>query len=113
VVVDTGTELDLLDLDDLLVLARLGGLLLRLILEAAVVEELADRRDRLRRDFDQVQSRRFGAIERIEEGDDTDVGAFLVDQLDLGNATDLSVDARPFLGRRRCAERTANGRDLL
>ena len=42
--VDVGPELDLLDLDHLLALARLGGLLLRGILEAPEIEELGDRR---------------------------------------------------------------------
>ena len=44
VIVDHRAHLDLLDLDDLLLLAGLGGLLLFLIFEFAVVEDLADRR---------------------------------------------------------------------
>ncbi len=48
VIVDGGAHLDLFDLDDLLMLARLGRLLLRLILVFAVVEDLADGRVSLR-----------------------------------------------------------------
>jgi hypothetical protein len=44
VIVDGGAHLDLFDLDDLLMLARLGRLLLRLVFVFAVVEDLADGR---------------------------------------------------------------------
>jgi hypothetical protein len=44
VIVDHRTELDLLDLDDLLALARFGRLLLRGIFELPVIEKFADRR---------------------------------------------------------------------
>ena len=40
VIVDAGPHLDLFDLDDLLVLARLGGLLLLLVFVLAVIEDL-------------------------------------------------------------------------
>ena len=48
VVVDVRAELDLLDLDDLLVLAGLGRLLLLVELVFAVIQDLADRRARIR-----------------------------------------------------------------
>jgi hypothetical protein len=44
VIVDAGAHLDLFDLDDLLMLAGLGGLLLLLIFVFAEIEDLADRR---------------------------------------------------------------------
>ena len=44
VIVDAGPHLDLFDLDDLLSLARLGGLLLLLVFVFAVVEDLGHRR---------------------------------------------------------------------
>ena len=56
VVVDARAHLDLLDLDHPLLLAGGVGLLLRLVLELAVVEDLADRRGRGRRDLDQVEA---------------------------------------------------------
>jgi hypothetical protein len=40
--VDVGAHLDLLDLDDLLVLARLGSLLLVGVFQLAEIEDLAD-----------------------------------------------------------------------
>jgi hypothetical protein len=51
VIVDHRPQLDLLDLDDLLLLARFGGFLLRLIFVFAEIENLADRRDRVWRDL--------------------------------------------------------------
>jgi len=52
--VDVRPHLDLLDLDGALLLARLGGLFLRLIFVFAVVENFADRRLGIRRDLDEV-----------------------------------------------------------
>ncbi len=69
VVVDAGTELDLLDLDDLLLLAGLGGLLLLVEVELAVIEDLADRRIGVRGDLDEIESGVFGQLERVREGD--------------------------------------------
>jgi hypothetical protein len=42
--IDIGPHLDFLDLDGLLLLAGFGGFLLRLKLEAAVIEDLGDGR---------------------------------------------------------------------
>ena len=53
--VDLRSELHLLDDTFGLVAARLAGLLRVLVLELAVVHELADRRPRGRRDLDQVE----------------------------------------------------------
>ena len=53
--VDAGPELDLLDFDDLLPLARFGGLLLLEKTELAVVEDLADRRRCIGHDLDQIE----------------------------------------------------------
>ena len=60
VIVDAGAKLDFLDLDGLLLLARLGVLLLLKEAEFAVIEDFADRRSRVRRDFDQVETGFFG-----------------------------------------------------
>ncbi|CAN1723097.1 protein of unknown function [Hyphomicrobium sp. 1Nfss2.1] len=80
VVVDRGAHLDLFDLDDLLVLARLGRLLLRLVLVLAEVEDLADRWRRLRRNLDEIQARLHGALQCISVADHTYVLAILIDQ---------------------------------
>src|SRR5688572_13976266 len=60
VLVDAGAELDLLDLDRLLLLARFGLLLLLEEAEAPVIEDLAYRRDRVRRDLDEIEAGLLG-----------------------------------------------------
>ena len=55
-VVDAGAQLDFLDLDDLLLLAGLGGLLLLVEAEFAVIEDLADRRIGVGHDLDQIET---------------------------------------------------------
>jgi hypothetical protein len=54
VIIDHRTQLDFLDLDDVLVLARLSGFLLFLVLVLAEVHQLHDRRLRHRCDLYQV-----------------------------------------------------------
>jgi hypothetical protein len=56
VVVDHRAEFDFLDLDDLLFLAGLGLLLLLLEPVFAVIQDLADRRDRVGRNLDQIET---------------------------------------------------------
>ena len=51
VIVDHRAELDLLDLDDLLLLARFRGLLLGLEFVLAVIKDFANRRHRVGRDL--------------------------------------------------------------
>eukprot|EP01035_Chromulina_nebulosa_P014088 gene14087-18643_t len=111
-VIDVRTHLDLLDLDDLLVLARLGRLLLVGVLQLAEIEDLYDGRDRIGRYFDQIEPGLFGEQQCVVDGNIAAVLAFGVDKLDPGNP-DITVGARPILGRRRCFERSANGRGLL
>ena len=65
VVVDVGTHLDLLDLLRLLLLALLVGLLLGLVLVAADIEELGDRRIGAGADLDQVEADFLGLLERF------------------------------------------------
>jgi len=55
-VIDVGTELDLLHLDDLLLFAGFVLLLLLLVLELAEIEQLADRRIGVRRNLDEVEA---------------------------------------------------------
>ena len=72
--------LDLLDLDDLLLLAGLGGLLLLLELELPVVEDLAHRRLGIGRDLDEVEIGLFGHHHRLADRHDADILAGGIDQ---------------------------------
>jgi hypothetical protein len=109
VIVDHRPQLDLLDLDDLLLLARLGGFLLCRILELPVVHDLANGRIVVRRNLDEIHAR----LERHLDGnrglDRSVVEAGLIDQLDLC-VSDFIIGARPVFG---CSGRgsvgTANG----
>ena len=112
-IVDHGPVLQLLDLDDLLLLARLGGLLLLLIFVFAVVEDLDDRRGRIGRDLDQVEAGFLRGGERVGDRNGAFVGAVLLDQMDFADAN-LLVDARPILaGRLLGSHRATNGEKLL
>ncbi len=111
VAVDVGPELDLLDLDHLLTLARLGLLLLFLEPELAVVEDLADRRIGVRRDLDQVQPDFLGGLQSRGGGHDALLLSVLIDQQDAQRA-DVFVHAWAVLGR-RCGHRATNSQALL
>ena len=112
-VIDPRTELDFLDLDDLLLFARLGGFLLRLVFVFAEIEDLADGRHRIWRDLHKIEP---GLLRQGDCGGnlgDALVGAILVDELDLASA-DLLVDARTLLGGGlRGSDRATNGPYLL
>jgi hypothetical protein len=68
--VDLRADLDFLDDGLGLVLARFPGLKRGLVLELAVVHELADRRPSSRRYFHQVQVRLLGQPERVGDRHD-------------------------------------------
>jgi hypothetical protein len=106
--VDGRTHLDLLDLDRLLLLAGLGGLLLRLELVFAVVQDLADGRARVRRDLDEIEAGLRGKMQGFYGVDDAAVLTVMVDELNLRDA-DLVVDPGAFLDGRRCTIGSANG----
>src|SRR6516162_6850559 len=113
-VVDAGAELDLFDLDDLLPLASLIGFLLLEKSEAAVIEDLADRRGGIRGELDEIEAGILGDLEGIEEGHHTPVRTVVVDQLNLADTSNVAVDPGPiFLGRGHSSEGTANGWLLL
>src|SRR6266568_2258523 len=99
VLVDAGAQLDLLDLDDLLLLARLVLLLLLLVFVFAVIEDLADRRLGARRDLDEVETGLIGHGERFVPGDYPDHTPLLIDEAYAGDS-DFFIDARTFAGRR-------------
>ena len=69
-VVDARAELDLLDLDDLLPLALLGGFLLLEKAEFAEVENFADRRLGVGNDLDEIEPGFLGKSLRVGEIDD-------------------------------------------
>ena len=110
--VDVRAHLDLLDLDDLLVLARLGGLLLVGVFQLAEIEDLGDRRIGAGRNLDKIETCFLGQLQCLGNGCVAAIFAFCVDELDAGNA-DVPVCARAVLGGGRCLEWSANGRGLL
>src|SRR5579872_95156 len=98
--VDVGAQPDLLDLDQLLPLARGALLLLLFELVLAVVEDLADRRVGVRRHLDQVEPRLLGGLQCGGGGHDALFFTLLIDQEHAGD-TDIFIDARAVLGRGR------------
>src|SRR5690606_15609614 len=112
VVVDVGTHLDLLDLDGLLALASLGGLLLALIFHLAEVGDLAHRRLGVGHDLDKIHAGVFRGKQRIIDRNDATVHTLGIDKLHLRNAN-LEICARPFLDRGCGSVWSANGRSLL
>jgi hypothetical protein len=102
VVVDHRADLDLLDLDHFLLLARLVRLFLLLVFILAVVEDLAHGRIGVGRNLDEIEPGLLGALERLADGDDADLAAVGVDQADLVG-TDLFIDAGAVLVSRRLA----------
>ena len=90
---DLRPQPNLLELDDLLVLAGLPLLLGLLVLEPPVVEEPADRRDDVGGYLDQVDVLRLGQFERLEGRQDAKLLAILTDKSNLANANSL-VDAK-------------------
>ncbi len=107
-IVDVRAHLDLLDLDDLLLLAGLVGLFLGLILEPPVVHDLADRRRLVRRDLDQVQPRPYGEFKRALNRDGAVVFTLAINQLNFMNA-DFLVCPRSILDGGLCLKRSTNG----
>jgi hypothetical protein len=114
VVVDHRPELDLLDLDDLLLLAGFGLLLLLLEPVLAVIQDLADRRHGVGRNLDQIETGLCGLGQRVGDGDGSEVGTVGVDQVNLANA-DVFVDALAILldGRLRSLRATNGGKLLV
>ena len=91
--VDLRAELLLLDHRELLVAAGLPGLLRALVLELAVVHELADRGAGGGSDLDEVELGLLRQPQGVLDAHDADLLAVRADQADLGHA-DAVVDAR-------------------
>src|SRR5690606_18801473 len=98
--VGAGAELDFLDLDDLLLLARLGLFLLLFVLELAEVHDLADRRHRVGRDLDEVEAKFLGHGHGPARRDHPDVLAVGAVEADRGGAGAF-VDAWARIALRR------------
>jgi len=79
VLLDVGTELDLLDVDRLLFLARFALFLLRFVFEFAVVEDLTDGRIDVARNLDEVETCVDGLGDRLPRGDDAELFSVFVD----------------------------------
>src|SRR5438067_2169079 len=97
VVVRAGPEPELLRLGRVLVFL---GLTLRLrlrVFERAVIEQLADRRDGIRRDLDQIEITLACHLQRLRDRDDTELRPIFVDEPNFRNP-DGTVGAGP--GRR-------------
>ncbi|BBY76939.1 hypothetical protein MPRF_38380 [Mycolicibacterium parafortuitum] len=90
--IDLGTQLLFLDDGLLLVLARLASLLCRLVLELAVVHDLAHRRLGIRGYFDKVEIGIRGDAECIFDAHDAYLFTARSDQADFRYA-DTLVDA--------------------
>jgi hypothetical protein len=97
VIVDGGAHLDLLDLDDLLLLAGLGGLFLLFVFVFAVIHQFADGRLVVWRYLDHVEAfflaQRQGFIQ-------PDLAVFVAIVTDQENSFggDFVIDARAVLG---------------
>ena len=78
-VVDSRTQLDLLDLDNLLLFPGFGGFFLLQEAEFAIIEDLADRGIGRRNDFDKIKSRFIGRLLGLNNFHDTTVLAFGID----------------------------------
>src|SRR4029078_446685 len=111
-VVDAWPHLHFLDLDYLLLAARVVRFLLLLVLELAEIADLAQRRIGIRRDLDQIELRFLGHVERLAQPDDADHVAGLADQANAGS-TDLPVHARTLAGRRGLLHWSYDGWSLL
>src|SRR4051794_12402148 len=90
--VDLRAELHLLDDGEDLVLAALTRLLSGLVLELAVVHELAHRWPGHRSDLDEIEVALLGQLQGLVDRDDADLLALRTDQPYLGD-TDPVVDA--------------------
>ena len=100
VIVDIGAQLDFLDLDNLLLLARFVLALLFLVLVLADIEDFANRRLRIRRDLHQVQARFVGFVDGGIPVDNPKIFTARANKAN-GQGVDLVVDARPILRGRR------------
>ena len=91
-IVDGRAQLDLLDLDDLLLLARLGGFFLHFVFVFAVIHQLAHGRFGIGRNFDQIEAGFFGKKDSVARGHDAAHFALGIDNANLASR-DAAIDA--------------------
>jgi hypothetical protein len=98
VIVDGGAHLDLLDLDDLLLLAGFVGLFLLLVFVFAIVHQFANRRHLVGRYLDDIEAFFLAQGERLIQ---TDIAVFVAVVSDQENRLggDVFVDAWAAFGR--------------
>src|SRR5581483_7358962 len=82
-------------------------LLLKLVFVLAEIEQLADGRVGVGRDFHQIEACFIGPLEALVQADHTDHFAPAVDETDL-RGLNLVIDARPILGRRGLHRKTCD-----
>jgi len=83
--VDSRSELNLFDENDLLLLLGFVVFLLLLKQELPVVHDLADGRLRRRRDLYEIEIFLFGHVQRLLDRNDTDLSTLVVNQTYLGS----------------------------
>src|SRR3954469_11476462 len=98
-VVDARTQLDFLDLYNLLLFAGLVLLFLFFVLELSEIEDLADRRISVGRDFNKVQAGIGGHVHRFAAPDDPHHLPAFIDEPNP-HGRDFVVDAGTFTGGR-------------
>ena len=92
VIVDLGSDANLFEIDDVLVLFRITFAATLLVAILAVIHQAANGRHRVRRDFDQVKPALSRHLERVPRLDHPDLLPFLVNQSHLADANSL-IDA--------------------
>jgi hypothetical protein len=112
-VINARAHLDFLDLNDLLLLARLGSLFLGLVFQTPQINDLANWRLGVGNNLDQIKPGFLGHRQGIVRGHNAHILAFGINQLDFGYANIAVGAGSVFLDGRRCAEGTANERELL
>lgn len=97
VVVDGRAEFDFLQLDNLLLLLGFDSLLVHFVFVFAVIKDLANRRFRIRGDFNKVEAHGFSLFQRSAHGYNALHFSVGVDETNFfcGN---IAVDARSILG---------------
>jgi hypothetical protein len=98
VIIDLGTNAHFLELDDVLVLARFALLAALFVPELAVIHQAANRRNRIRRDFHQIEPARASHFQSVASRDDPDLLTLFVDQ---ANFSDADAFIHPRLDRPR------------
>jgi hypothetical protein len=78
VLVDIRAELDFLDIDDLLFLARFIGAFLGFVFVFAVIENLANRRIDIRLNLDKVETGGIGTLKGILDGNNAELLAVFI-----------------------------------